>query len=80
MAAADAGGAGSSGAAADAGAASGGANGAGKDGKEKKRKGPEELSCDILLHFAHTARAFDQVGAATWGAFDWTVRGAPAAA
>ncbi|KAL4856977.1 E3 ubiquitin-protein ligase UPL1 [Chlorella vulgaris] len=28
--------------------------------KEKKRKSPEELSCDILLHFAHTARAFDQ--------------------
>lgn len=31
--------------------------------KEKKRKSPEELSCDILLHFAHTARAFDQVRA-----------------
>ena len=30
--------------------------------REKRRKGPEELSFDILVHFAHTARAFDQVG------------------
>ena len=44
-------------------AAAGGAAGRDKE-KEKKRKSPEELSCDILVHFAHTTRAFDQVGAA----------------
>lgn len=58
--------AGSVGADAGAGGAAADVAGAGKEGgggREKKRKSPEELSCDILLHFAHTARAFDQVGA-----------------
>ncbi|KAI7840919.1 hypothetical protein COHA_005351 [Chlorella ohadii] len=39
-------------------AAAGSAGGNGS--KEKKRKSPEELACDILVHFAHTARAFGQ--------------------
>ena len=45
----------------EAAAAAGAAAGRDKE-KEKKRKSPEELSCDILVHFAHTTRAFDQVG------------------
>jgi predicted regulator of Ras-like GTPase activity (Roadblock/LC7/MglB family) len=44
---------------AGAGGSSGG-NGNGSGSKEKKKKTPEELACDILLHFAHTSRAFGQ--------------------
>lgn len=60
-----AGGAAAGSAAAEAGAAAepaSGSNGGRDKEKEKKRKSPEELACDILLHFAHTARAFGQVG------------------
>lgn len=40
----------------------GGSKDGGKDKDGKRRKGAEELACDILVHFAHTVRAFDQVG------------------
>lgn len=68
-----AGGSAASTAAGSAGAAdAAGAGAAGGKDKEKKKKTPEELACDILLHFAHTARAFGQVGrqqcSAVWAA------------
>lgn len=55
-------------------AAAGAAGGKDKDGKEKKKKSPEELSLDILVHFAHTARGFDQVGAVA-GRASWAGQG-----